>query len=207
MSTVVRHRRPRPNKRSQARGHHRPPPGSPPLDPLDRRIDGRLDERFDAETTRSSFAILLAGFAVLMAAIAGVTVLVIGGEDSPGETPVAAASAGTTMPGMDMGAASGATASAAATVPAAAAKDVAFEPFQRVDPTLPPVPPGPVKHFRVEVYQHVTKVSPDEPPTEVWSFAVNGTFYRGTGVSAPMVVNVGDKVKMTLSTAARRRWA
>ncbi len=201
MSTVARHRRPRSTKSRQARGGHHRPPGSPPLDPLDRRIDGRLDERFDAETTRSSFAIVLAGFAVLMAAIAGVTVLVIGGEDSPGETPVAAvASAGTTMPGMDMSGATGATAAGAATASTAAgaAKNVAFEPFQRVDPTLPPVPPGPVKHFRVEVYQHVTKVSPDEPPTEVWSFGVNGTFYRGTGVSAPMVVNVGDKVKMTL---------
>lgn len=86
------------------------------------------------------------------------------------------------MPGMDMGAATGATTSGATTVPPAAAdKNVAFEPFQRVDPTLPAVPPGPVKHFRVEVYQHVTKVSPEEPPTEVWSFGVNGTFYRGTG--------------------------
>lgn len=195
MSTMARQKRPRPSKRRQARGHHRRPSGSPPLDPLDRRIDGRLDERFDAETTRSSFAILLAGFAVLMAAIAGVTVLVIGGEGSPGEAPVAAAASDqASMPGMDMGG----TAAGAAATASSAAKDVAFEPFQRVDPTLPPVPPGPVKHFRVEVYQHVTKVSPDEPPTEVWSFGVNGTFYRGTGVSAPMVVNVGDKVKMTL---------
>ena len=44
----------------------------------------------------------------------------------------------------------------------------------------------------------MTKVSDDKPPTRVWSFAVNGKFNRGTGVSAPMVVTQGDKVEMTL---------
>lgn len=185
----TRHRRRR--KRSSRRSSITPPP----RDSLDRQIDGRIDERFDAETTRSSFAVLMAGFAVLMAAIAGVAVILIGGEGSPGETPVAAFSASATQTAQ---AATGSTAAAAAVPAAAAEKNVAFEPFQRVDPTLPPVPPGPVKHFRVDVFQHVTKVSPEKPPTEVWSFGVNGTFYRGTGVSAPMVVNQGDKVKITL---------
>ena len=32
----------------------------------------------------------------------------------------------------------------------------------------------------------------------MWSFAVNGKYHRGTGVSAPMVVNEGDTVDFTL---------
>jgi uncharacterized cupredoxin-like copper-binding protein len=82
------------------------------------------------------------------------------------------------------------------------ANGVAFEEFTRVDPTLPPVPPGQVKKFKVDVYQHVTQVSRDLAPTEVWSFAVNGKEYRGTGVSAPMVVNEGDLVDFTLTNGS-----
>ena len=73
-----------------------------------------------------------------------------------------------------------------------------FEKFEKVDPTLPPVPAGAVKQFKVDVFQHVTQVSKDLAPTEVWSFAVNGKYYRGTGVSTPMVVNEGDTVDFTL---------
>lgn len=80
----------------------------------------------------------------------------------------------------------------------AAAKRVKFEPYERVDPELPVVPPGAVKKFKVDVYEHVTKVSADKAPTRVWSYAVNGKDYRGTGVSAPIVVNQGDLVEMTL---------
>ena len=80
----------------------------------------------------------------------------------------------------------------------AAAKAVKFEPYQRVNPELPAVPPGAVKKFKVDVYEHVTKVSADKAPTRVWSYAVNGKDYRGTGVSAPIVVNQGDLVEMTL---------
>ena len=72
------------------------------------------------------------------------------------------------------------------------------ETFKTVDPTLPPVPPGAVKKFRIDVYEHVTKVSDDLPATRVWSYAVNGRFHRGTGASAPIVVNEGDDVQMTL---------
>jgi nitrite reductase (NO-forming) len=72
------------------------------------------------------------------------------------------------------------------------------EQFKRADPTLPPIPSGAVKKFKVEVYEHVTKVSDDFPPTRVWSYAVNGQFNRGNGVSAPMVVEQGDRVEMTL---------
>ncbi|HEX5857356.1 MAG TPA: multicopper oxidase domain-containing protein [Microbacterium sp.] len=82
------------------------------------------------------------------------------------------------------------------------AKGVAFEPFERVDPALPPVPAGKVKTFEVDVYQHVTQVSKDLAPTEVWSFAVNGKRYQGTGVSGPMVVNEGDTVDFTLTNGS-----
>jgi nitrite reductase (NO-forming) len=81
---------------------------------------------------------------------------------------------------------------------------VKFEPFEAVDPTLPAVPAGPVKKFDVDVYQHVTQVSKDLAPTEVWSFAVNGKQYRGTGVSAPMVVNEGDVVDFTLTNGSTK---
>jgi nitrite reductase (NO-forming) len=88
---------------------------------------------------------------------------------------------------------------AAPAVPAPeAAKTVKFEPYKTPDPTLPAVPAGAVKKFRVDVFQHVTKVADDKPPTQVWSFAVNGKAYRGTGASTPIVVNEGDKVQLTL---------
>ena len=92
---------------------------------------------------------------------------------------------------------------AAPAAPAAAptladAKRVAFEKFTPVDPKLPAPPPGAVKTFKVDVYQHVTQVSKELAPTEVWSFAVNGVYHRGTGVSAPMVVTEGDTVDFTL---------
>ena len=79
-----------------------------------------------------------------------------------------------------------------------AAKTVKFEAYKTPDPTLPAVPAGAVKKFRVDVFQHVTKVAADKPATQVWSFAVNGTAYRGTGASTPIVVNEGDKVQLTL---------
>jgi nitrite reductase (NO-forming) len=78
------------------------------------------------------------------------------------------------------------------------AKGVAFEKFTKVDPTLPPVPAGAVKKFKVDVFHHVTQVSKDLAPTEIWSFAVNGKYHRGTGVSGPMVVTEGDTVDFTL---------
>jgi nitrite reductase (NO-forming) len=78
------------------------------------------------------------------------------------------------------------------------AKGVESEPFTKVDPTLPAVPAGAVKKFKVDVFQHVTQVSKDLAPTEVWSFAVNGKYHRGTGVSQPMVVTEGDTVDFTL---------
>jgi nitrite reductase (NO-forming) len=79
-----------------------------------------------------------------------------------------------------------------------AAKTVKFEAYKTPDPTLPAAPAGAVKKFRVDVFQHVTKVAADQPATQVWSFAVNGVAYRGTGASTPIVVNEGDKVRLTL---------
>lgn len=99
----------------------------------------------------------------------------------------------------------------AAAVPAAvkaddpAAKGIDFEKFEWVDPTLPAVPAGEVKKFEVDVYQHVTKVSDDLAPTEVWSYSINGKEHRGTGVSAPMVVNEGDTVDFTLTNGSSKR--
>ena len=78
------------------------------------------------------------------------------------------------------------------------AKGIAFEKFTKVDATLPAVPPGAVKKFKVDVLHHVTQVSKDLAPTEIWSFAVNGKLHRGTGVSPPMVVTEGDTVDFTL---------
>ncbi len=83
------------------------------------------------------------------------------------------------------------------------AKGIEFEKFARVDPTLPPVPAGRVKQFDVDVFQHVTQVAEALAPTEVWSFAVNGERYTGTGVSGPMVVNEGDVVDFKLTNGSK----
>jgi uncharacterized cupredoxin-like copper-binding protein len=86
-----------------------------------------------------------------------------------------------------------------------AAKGVDFEPFERVDPALPAVPTGKVKRFDVDVYHHVTQVHKDMAPTEVWSYKVNGVEHRGSGYSAPMVVEVGDTVDFKLTNGSNER--
>ena len=85
------------------------------------------------------------------------------------------------------------------------AKGVAFEKYERPDPTLPAPPKGAVKKFRVEVYEHVTQVAPDLAPTQVWSYAINGVENRGTGVSEPMVVTEGDKVAIEMVNGGSER--
>ena len=128
----------------------------------------------------------LVGLVAVLSALIAVVALATGSDSAT--QPAAAASAAAPHDGGD--------AAAAPTI--AEGEGVKFEPFERVDPTLPAVPAGPVKTFKVDVFQHVTQVSKDLAPTEVWSFAVNGTYHRGTGVSAPMVVNEGDTVDFTL---------
>ena len=132
---------------------------------------------------------LVAILAIMVSAFALAT-----GDDSSGTTRAAAPTA---QPAEEPAA----TAETAAPT-LANAKGVAFEPFKRVDPTLPPIPAGKVKTFKVDVYQHVTQVSKDLAPTEVWSFAVNGKRYNGTGVSGPMVVTEGDTVDFTLTNGS-----
>jgi nitrite reductase (NO-forming) len=93
----------------------------------------------------------------------------------------------------------GATASATLVTGRSALEDgVRYEAYERPDPTLPAVPSGRVKRFRVDVLMHETKVADDKPPLRVWSFGVNGRFMRGTGVSPPIVVDEGDRVEVTL---------
>src|SRR3954464_7863911 len=79
-----------------------------------------------------------------------------------------------------------------------AADGLRYEAYRRPDPTLPAVPAGRGKRFRVDVLMHETRVAQDAPPLRVWSFGVNGRFMRGTGVSPPIVVNQGDRVEVTL---------
>jgi nitrite reductase (NO-forming) len=85
------------------------------------------------------------------------------------------------------------------------AKGVKFEKFAPVDPTLPAVPPGPVKKFTVDVFQHVTQVAPDLAPTEAWSYTVNGKAYPGTAASPPIVVEQGDKVQITFVNGGSKK--
>jgi nitrite reductase (NO-forming) len=127
----------------------------------------------------------LAALVAIMAVVVAVAALASGNDR-------AAAPAATAEPAAD----APATPAAAPTIDEAAG--IEFEPFERVDPTLPEVPAGKVKKFEVDVYEHVTQVSKDLAPTEVWSYAVNGVEHRGTGVSEPLVVNEGDMVDFTL---------
>jgi nitrite reductase (NO-forming) len=79
----------------------------------------------------------------------------------------------------------------------AESKGIAFEKFQKVDPTLPAVPAGAVKKFTVDVDQHMVQVDPGLAPVQAWTYTVNGKDYKGTAASAPIVVNQGDKVQVT----------
>lgn len=79
----------------------------------------------------------------------------------------------------------------------AQAKGMPFERFKVVDPTLPAVPPGPVKKFAIAVMQHITQVDSKLAPIQAWTYTVNGVAYRGTAASPPLVVNQGDRVQIT----------
>ena len=107
-------------------------------------------------------------------------------------TVTAPAAATAAMPGMDSS-----TAAAPAAAPTLAdAKGIAFEKFQRVDPTLPAVPAGAVKRFTVAVDQHKVQVDPALAPLEAWTYTVNGKVYKGVAASPPIVVTEGDKVEI-----------
>ncbi|HYH90110.1 MAG TPA: multicopper oxidase domain-containing protein [Solirubrobacteraceae bacterium] len=131
------------------------------------------------------------GLAVLVAFLALVTAVFVVADDKPAAPAVAA-------PAAPVAKAPAAPAAANVAPTLADAKGIAFEKFTKVDPTLPPIPPGAVKKFKVDVLHHVTQVSKDLAPTEIWSFAINGKVHRGTGVSGPMVVTEGDTVDFTL---------
>src|SRR5215218_9536736 len=155
-------------------------------------IDYAQAEGIPAPDPRREWTLVAVGLTALVAVLSAAIALVslASSTDQPGRTVVAAP------------AAAAPAAPDAATPTLADAGGVKFEPFEKVDPTLPPVPAGPVKKFDVDVYQHVTQVSRDLAPTEVWSFAVNGKRYSGTGVSAPMVVTEGDVVDFTLTNGS-----
>ncbi len=134
-------------------------------------------------------AVLVAFLAVVLA------VFVLADRDQPAR-PVAAAPPKPAVPAAPAGAAVAPT--------LADANGIAFEKFEKVDATLPPVPAGAVKKFKVDVLHHVTQVSKDLAPTEIWSFAINGKLHRGTGVSGPMVVTEGDTVDFTLVNGSKK---
>jgi nitrite reductase (NO-forming) len=152
-----------------------------------------LETRSESSDMRNILALLMAGIATV-AAIGAVVlaVLSISKDDAAGT-------------GSSTAAAPASDTSTPADATSAAAEDVKSETYQRPDPALPAVPAGAVKKFKVDVFEHVTRVAKDKPPTRVWSYAVNGTFHRGTGASTPMVVNQGDKVEMTLVNGSSKK--
>ena len=155
-----------------------------------------LEERAERNDLRQGLTILFSFLAVGAAITAATLVIAFGdsGSDEPSVTQT------TEEPAP---AAAGATEQAA--TEQTGSYDGPVEEYQRPDPTLPAPPAGDVKKFRVDVFEHVTKVSADKPATRVWSYGVNDTFYRGTGVSPPMVVTQGDKVEITLVNGASEK--
>jgi uncharacterized cupredoxin-like copper-binding protein len=140
------------------------------------------------DRARREWLMIGLGLATLITIMATIVAVFAITDDKPAPVrPVATPAKASTAPAAE-----------AAAPTLADAKGVAFEKFTKVDPTLPPVPAGAVKKFKVDVFEHVTQVSKDLAPTQVWSFAVNGKYHRGTGVSGPMVVTEGDTVDFTL---------
>src|SRR5689334_1747890 len=139
------------------------------------------------------------GLAALVAILAiVVSIVAFASSGGPGETTTVVEHAAAPTP----------AAAAPAKAPTLAdAKGVAFEKYAKVDPTLPAVPAGAVKRFTVDVFQHVTQVDANLAPTEAWSYAVNGKAYRGTAASAPIVVNQGDRVKITFVNGGSKAMA
>lgn len=167
--------------------------GAPPAD-LEALIQELHIAEHEAHSARNTswLTLPLAILAIALAIAALIVAAVVAGDDGTA-TPRAAATAPPKPVGDYIAAHTPAPAA-----DSKAAKGIDFEPYKRVDPELPAVPAGAVKQFKVDVYEHVTKVAADKAPTRVWSYAVNGKDYRGSGASAPIVVNQGDLVEMTL---------
>jgi nitrite reductase (NO-forming) len=162
-------------------------------------IDYDVAEGLRATEGGRQWTLIGVGLAALVAVMALVVALIALAGRSDGDTVVATPRATPTPAPIP-----------AADKPAptlADSKGVDFEKFQRVDPNLPAVPPGPVKKFNVDVMQHVTQVSPDLAPTEAWTYVVNGKTFRGTAASEPMVVNQGDKVEVTFVNGGSKAMA
>jgi nitrite reductase (NO-forming) len=159
--------------------------------------EGFIRPEPERERARREWTLVAAGLAALVAVLA----LVVGAF------ALARGDSGATTTVVKRVAAPAAAAAPAKAPTLAAAKGIAFEKFEKVDPTLPPVPAGAVKKFTVDVLQHVTQVDPQLAPTEAWSFAVNGTAYRGTAASPPIVVNQGDKVQITFVNGSSKKMA
>lgn len=165
------------------------PPSSAPLDyrTAEGFHEADAESSFGRSSARREWTLVGLGLTALLAilvSIVAVVTLLTNSTPTPASITPAPIVAGTS--------------DAAAAPTLAEAKGIAFEDFSRVDPQLPAVSAVAVKTFKVDVFQHVTQVSKDLAPTEVWSFAVNGRNYRGSGASPPMVVNEGDTVDFTL---------
>jgi uncharacterized cupredoxin-like copper-binding protein len=135
----------------------------------------------------------LVALVALMGLLAGIFALAGAGNDPATTTVVRTA----------------ATPAAAAPVALAAptieqSKGIAFEKFEKVDPTLPAVPAGAVKRFTVGVDEHMVQVDPALAPTKAWTYTVNGKVYKGTAASPPIVVNQGDRVAITFVNGASK---
>ena len=165
----------------------------PPIHELDHERIDELEERAERTDIRDGLSLLLSVLAAGAAITAIGLVIAFNGGDDEQIVTQAPAAAGTAATG----------AAHDHSTHASFSGDV--EEYKRPDATLPAPPAGDVKEFRVDVYEHVTKVSADQPATRVWSYAVNGKFNRGTGVSEPMVVTEGDKVEITLVNGASEK--
>jgi nitrite reductase (NO-forming) len=152
-----------------------------------------LEERTERLEMRSGLFMVLAVAAASLVMIAAVVMIFTTGRSATStEKPTSAA------PAAAAGDSGGGEAHAARDASTEAAPVKGVERFERVNPELPAIPAGAVKKFKVDVYEHVTRVSKTAPPTQVWSYAINGKYHRGTGVSEPMVVTQGDMVEITL---------
>jgi uncharacterized cupredoxin-like copper-binding protein len=177
--------------------HPEPPSTEPPesflydhLDPPPSFAELAADEAAESERVFKAWTLvgigLVALLAVLSVIIAVASLAAGGGPGSGAPASSAPAAVTTKLP-----------AGLAAAPTLAQAKGIPYEKFRPVDPTLPAVPAGAIKKFTVSVQQHIVQVSPGLAPVQAWTYTVNGVSYPGTAASPPMVVNQGDKVRIT----------